>query len=127
MKKTLLFSLLLITLFTACKKDKEATLQSKWTIENVVVKEYFNGSLTNTTTVPGGGSTIDFQSNGSVVITAPGSPTETYPYTMQPGSKVSFDGDTFDIRDLTHSSVILYIRDDYAAGEYDETFINLRK
>ena len=34
------------------------------------------------------GGTIDFQNNGTVVITIPGDPVETYAYTIKPDSKV---------------------------------------
>lgn len=118
--------MIVMVLLSACKKDKDASLQNKWTMENVVIKEYINSTLTNTTTIPGGGATLDFQSNGNVVVTQPGS-TETYPYTLQPGSKVEFDGDIYEIRNLTHSGVTLFTREDYSPGEYDEVFINLKK
>jgi hypothetical protein len=128
MKKTLVFSLIVMTLLVACKKDKEeASLQSKWTIDNFIGKEYLNGALANTTTIPGGGTTLDFQSNGNVIIATPGSPVESFPYTLQSGSRVEFAGDIYEIRDLTGSGVTLFIREDYAPGDYDETFINLKK
>ena len=126
MKKTLVLSMIVMFLFAACKKDKEATLKAKWTIENAVTKEYVNGSLTNTMTIPGGGTTVDFQDNGNVVITSPGQPVESYPYTIS-GSRVDFDGDSWEVKSLTLSSVTLYIREDYAPGEYDEISINLKR
>lgn len=128
MKKTLVLSLMAMILLTACKKDPpEASLKNKWTIENSVAKEYVNGTITNTTTIPGGGATLDFQDNGNVVITVPGYPAESYPYTMKPDSKVEFDGDIYEIRNLTNSNVTLYLRYDYSPGEYDEYFLNLKK
>ena len=127
MKKTLVFSMIIMILFTACKKKEDPSLQTKWTLENAVYKEYLNATLVNTVTIPGGGTTLDFQNNGNVVITASGSTVETYPYTLQSGSKVSFDGDIYEVRDLTLSSVTLYIREDYAPGEYDETLLNLKR
>ena len=128
MKKTLAFSFIVMILLIACKKDPpEASLKSKWILENAVSKEYVNGTLMNTTTIPGSGATLDFQDNGNVVITYPGSPVESFPYTIKSGSKVEFDGDIYEIRDLTNSTVTLYIRYDYAPGEYDENFLNLKK
>ena len=126
MKKTLVLSMIVMFLFAACKKDKEATLKAKWTIENAVTTEYVNGSLTNTMTIPGGGTTVDVQDNGNVVITSPGQPVESYPYTIS-GSRVDFDGDSWEVKSLTLSSVTLYIREDYAPGEYDEISINLKR
>ena len=128
MRKTLVFSLIVMGLLVACKKDKdEVSLQNKWTVDNFIGKEYLNGTLTNTTTLPGGGATLDFQKNGNVIITTPGSPVESFPYILQPGSRVEFGGDNYEIRDLTGSSVTLFLREDYAPGDYDEIFINLKK
>jgi len=128
MKKTLVLSLIVMILLTACTKSKdEISLKGKWTADNAVLKEYVSNTLTSTTTLPGDGTTFDFQVNGNVVITSPGSPVESYPYTIKPDSKVEFDGDTYEIRNLTASIVTLFFRDDYAPGEYDELFINLKR
>jgi hypothetical protein len=130
MKKLLTVSLLTLFVFTACKKDtKPATpsLKGKWTIENFVYKEYIGGALTNTYNDPGAGGTVDFQNNGNVVFTIPGNPVETSPYTIKPDSKVAIDGDIFEVRNLTTSNVTLFIREDYAPGEYDESYINLKR
>jgi hypothetical protein len=127
MKKTLVLSMIVVILLTACNKKVEPSLKNKWTLENSVSKEYVNGTLANTETVPGNGTTLDFQNNGNVVITYPGSPVESFPYLLKPDSKVEFDGDIYEIRNLTNSNVTLYIREDFAPGEYDEIFINLKK
>lgn len=119
----------MFSLFTACnqKDPPEISLQGKWTLDNIVNKEFLGGTLSGTTTIPGNGATIDFQNNGNVVLKKPGSPDETHPYTLKPDSKVEFDGDTYEIRDLTQSRVTLYIRDDYGAGDYDEIYANLKR
>jgi len=130
MKKLLTASLLTLVLFTACKKDPQPaapSLKGKWTIENMLYKEYLGGSLDNTYTEPGAGGTIDFQNNGNVVSTIPGNAVQTSPYTIKPDSKVEIDGDIYEIRNLTATSVTLFIREDYAPGEYDEAYINLKR
>ena len=130
MKKLLTASLLTLVLFTACKKDPQPaapSLKGKWTIENMLYKEYLGGSLDNTYTEPGAGGTIDFQNNGNVVSTIAGNPVQTSPYTIKPDSKVEIDGDIYEIRNLTATSVTLFIREDYAPGEYDESYINLKR
>ena len=128
MKKTLLLSLIATILLVSCKKDKENSIKGKWTVDNEVYKEYVNNALTSTTTSPGGGITVDFQENGNVVITnTGGGPVFSYPYTIKPDSKVEFDGDTYEIRNLTASSVTLFSREDWAPGEYDEYFTNLKR
>ena len=130
MKKLLTASLLTLVLFTACKKDPQPaapSLKGKWTIENMLYKEYVGGSLDNTYTEPGAGGTIDFQNNGNVVSTIAGNAVQTSPYTIKPDSKVEIDGDIYEIRNLTAASVTLFIREDYAPGEYDESYINLKR
>jgi len=130
MKTLLTASLLTLVLFTACKKDPQPaapSLKGKWTIENFVYKEYVGGALTDTYTEPGAGGTIDFQNNGNVVSTIPGNPVATTPYTIKPDSRVEIDGDIYEIRNLTATNVTLFIREDYAPGEYDESFINLKR
>jgi hypothetical protein len=129
MKKILTISLLTLLVLTACKKDKEPapSLNGLWTIQSIVTKEYMSGALNDTYTDDGAGRTMDFQGNGNVIITLPGSPSETYSYTMKPGSKVDIDGDTYEVRNLTVSNVTLFLRVDYAPGEYDEISVNLKR
>lgn len=132
MKKYIIFSLIIIGLFSACSKDDDnsnpaPSLTGKWNVENVLIMSYENGVLQNTNTTLGNGATFDFQNNGNLVIAIPGSPAESYPYTIQTGNKVVFDGETFEIRNLTNTSVTLFMREDYAQGEYDELSINLKR
>ena len=128
MKKLLAFSLLGMVLFTACKKDPavEPSLTGKWNVETIVTKEYQNAVLINTNTEPGAGFKYDFQTSGSLLISSflNGS---THPYSILANSKVEIDGDIFEIRNLTASQVTLFFRQDYAPGEYDDLFINLKR
>ncbi len=130
MKQKLVLGLFLIILLAACKKDKdenEVSLNGKWTAENFILKVYENGVLIDTETEPGDGTTLDFQNNGNLVISSPGTGVESLPYAIKPDSKVEIDGDIYEIRNLTGSKVTLYLREDYAPGEYDETLINLKR
>lgn len=130
MKKNLLFTLIVMTLLAACDKDKEEpaiSLQGQWTVENTIVKEYANGTLTNTETIPADGTKIDFQAGGNLVVSEPGSPDESTPYSIKAGSKVEFYGETYEIRNLTATNVTLFIRRDLTLNEYNEVFINLKR
>ena len=128
MKKLLAISFIGIALFTTCKKDPavEPSLTGKWNVETIVTKEYQNSAIVNTNTEQGNGFKYDFQTNGSLLISSflNGS---THPYSILPNSKVEIDGDIFEIRNLTASQVTLFIHEDYAPGEYDELFINLKR
>ena len=128
MKRVLFLSILAITLFASCKKDsedEETSIKGKWTVQNIITKEYVNNVLTTTDDEPGEGTTLDFQENGDVIITNP-SGTKTFPYTLT-GSNISFEGDTHQIRDLSKTAVTLYLKEDFGGGYYYEFFINLKR
>jgi len=131
MKHVIVSLLAFVILFSSCdKKDKPeptVSLAGKWKLESTVYKEYVNNALQSTTTAPADGTTFDFQSNGNVVITHPGNVIESFTYTILPNSKVKIEDDTFDIKNLLAATVSLYIRQDYAAGEYDEVMVNLKR
>ncbi len=117
-------------LLAGCKQDKvdsEVSLKGKWTIQNTIINEYVNGRLEDRYSEPGDGTTLDFRENGKVVIAAPGLAVESLPYIIRPNSKVEIDGDVYEIRDLARATVKLFIRQDYAAGEYDEVLLNLKR
>ncbi|QNA45067.1 hypothetical protein [Lacibacter sediminis] len=129
MKRTLLLSLVVVLILSACKKKNEEviiSLQGKWTAESDVYKEYNNSTLTSTYTYTYEKTTFDFQSNNNLLIKDEYG-TETLPYTIQNGTTVTFAGDTYEIKNLTAKSVVLYYREEYAPGEYMEYFINLKK
>jgi len=128
MKKLLAISLMGMFLFTACEKNPpvEASLTGKWNVETAVTKEYQNAVLINTTTEPGNGYKYDFQTNGSLLISNIVN-ANSFPYSIMANSKVKIDGEIFEIRNLTASQVTLFIREDYAPGEYDELFLNLKR
>jgi hypothetical protein len=107
--------------------DNASGLRGLWNMDSRVSKEYSNGSLTNSTTEPADGSTWDFQDGGILIITRPGSNPETHGYAVQQGNKVNIDGYVVDIQNLTATSVTLYLRHDFASGDYDEVFTNLKR
>ena len=128
MKRNLLLSLFAIILLAACKKDnaKDPTLVAKWTLVNTVYKVYIGGSMVYSDDTPGNGTTVDFQSNGTVVAKDAGGSSTSTNYTIT-GSTVTIDGDTYEIKDLTHSNVTLHRREDGGGGDYDDETINLKK
>lgn len=130
MKKTLLLSLVMVITLAACKKDKvkevtEISLKGKWTVQSTLIKHIDNNVLVDNITVPGNAATIDFQTNGSAVMTHDGV-VESHPYNIQ-GSKVDIEGDTYEIRNLTASSVSLFLRDEYSPTEYVEFLQDLSR
>ena len=130
MKRTLLLSLVVVFILSACKKKNEEvviSLKGKWKAENSIYKEFDNSILIYTYTEPFDRTTFDFQNNGNLVI-SDDSGYETYPYTLQNNTSVQFAGDTYEIKNLTATSVSLYYRSEFGPdGDYMEYFINLKK
>ena len=131
MKKTLLLSLVVIITLAACKKDQvkevtEISLKGKWTVQSTLIKHFDNNALVDSYTIPGNAATIDFQANGTAVMTHDGV-VESHPYNIQPGSKVEIEGDIYEIRNLTTSGVTLFLRDEYSPSEYVEFLQDLNR
>jgi hypothetical protein len=125
--KKLFYLLIIAATLASCKKDKDPSLEGKWSIATVTITEYANGVPTSTDTHSGDGRTIDFQSNGNAVASYNGT-TDTYPYTMKPDNKVEFDGDIYEIRNLENNSVTLYTRDNWGAPTYyDDILIQMTR
>ena len=124
-----MLSLIVLILLSACKKKNEdvvISLKGKWTAENMTYKYYDNNVLISTYSDPATGTTLDFQDNGILVITDP-SGIESFPYSIKPGSKVEFDGGIYEIRNLTGTTVTLFVREDIPPGLYLELYINLKR
>ncbi len=117
-----------LVLLVSCKKDDaETSILGRWTVESIAVKEYLNNNLDDSYTEPGFGTTIEFFNNGTVVTTVPGSTPETNTYSLQSGSKVEIDGETYDIKVLTKNDLQLFGREDYGPGEYTEVTLNMER
>jgi hypothetical protein len=127
MRKILVLALLAMSVITSCKKDKkDISLEGKWNVDAYTVNYYDDYILEETETVPGDGSTFDFQTNGQLVVFQDGA-TESQPYNILPDSKVVVAGDTLEIRNLTASTVTLYFQDAFSASEYAEIIIDLKR
>lgn len=129
MKHKILLALTAIIMLAACKKDKhdDVTIMGKWTVDNTVEKEYQNGTLTSTETLPGGGATIDFQDNGHAVTKDPTGAIESVLFTVKPNNKIEIDGEEYEIRNLTSSTVQLYLKDVITPTYYYEVYISLKR
>ena len=133
MQKILLLTLIAMTIFTSCKKDKAPSLEGKWNVENVTVNYYVNYVFVQGETTPFEGGTFDFQTNGKVVTSQidpsfGDTVTATQPYTILPDSKVNIGGDIMEIRNLTASSVTLYSKEEVnSPGEYIVLLFNLKR
>jgi ABC-type oligopeptide transport system substrate-binding subunit len=131
MKKVLFtVSVILLALISSsCKKDKETTaqkLQHNWTIVSEVDNSHdASGDNINTITAASG-DYVNFSSNGTVTSQFNGF-TSTAAYSLISDTQISIDGETFTIKVLSGSQLVLYIKDDTSATEYDETTLNLKR
>ena len=108
MQKILLLTLIAMTIFTSCKKDKDPSLEGKWIFESLTSNYYVDNVFDHGETTPWEGGTFDFQTNGKLVTSQidpslGDTVTATQPYTILPDSKVSIGRDTMEIRNLTAS------------------------
>jgi hypothetical protein len=143
MKRTLLLSLVVVLILSACKKKNEdnftsmrqgamsldegiKTLKGKWIAENTLYNEYDNSILIHTYKEPFDRTQMDFQDNGNLVITNQFG-IRTLPYIIQNDATVEFDGKSYEIRDLTATSVILITRVDIGSGSFIEHCISLKR
>ena len=125
MKLLTSISLLLLVLFSSCKKDKEVTIQGNWNGQSMVSKYYVNNVLDNTETESLAGLSVNFKSDGTVVSTENGT-SETFSYTHS-GNTLTLDGEVWTVQVLNETNLTLYLKTTYAPGEYDETTISFTR
>jgi outer membrane lipoprotein-sorting protein len=133
MKKILLLLIMIVSLFSACKKkDVEKTTTEKvlgiWKINNIVYKEIYNGTTNNSSYNGIVTDVMDFRADGKIYWNFSGVK-DTSVYSILSDSKLQFDGDQFDIRTLTDNQMSLYNKDistSNPANTFESTY-NLSK
>ena len=118
--------MLSLVLMTSCKKDNETKITGTWDLETVTTKYYESGALVDTEVESGVGTTLNFKSDGELVITTPIG-TQSFDYTVD-GDEITIDGETAEIRTLTSSSLVIYSKEVWGGpGDYDEITMELSK
>lgn len=125
-----------ISFVFACKKkvdknnDNSATiekLQSRWTFLNYTTNNYYSNSDHLNTISGTAGDYLEFVSGGRLYLRLL-SFTDTSTYSVISNNRIVFDNtDTFDIKTLTESQLVLYNKKVYPKGEYQEQTYNLQK
>ena len=139
MKKGILILMAGAVIFTSCKKSNDSTaattqqkITAKWGVASTIDKEFHFG-VTNTINYTGlAADYVDFRNDGKVYTYINSSYGDTAVYTILDDSHVRFfypthsDADTFEIKTLTESSLVLYSKQVLGA-DYTETTANLKK
>ena len=133
MKKVFLCTtaiILIASVFTSCKKDKAQTttqkVQHNWTLVSVVDNSHDANGDNIDTTAAVSGDFMNFSSNGTVSLQVGGQP-GTVSYSMVSDTQLLFATETFTIKTLTDTQLVLYIKDAISATDYDEETINLQR
>ena len=133
MKKVLFLMIACTALFTACKKDKEKTTAEKvlgrWKVTNTVENEFYNNTAHITTQAGIASDYVDFREDGKVYSKDGNDPEYVSAYTITGDDKITFDGETYDIKTLTDNQFVLYNKYVYpnTPSNYDEITYNLYK
>jgi hypothetical protein len=132
--KKIIHSLFIITLiaflFSACKKkDVKITtaekVQGTWQLQSDIYHE-FVGGVDHSDTTAGINGTIEFRNDGKVYSNNQGEK-DTTVYTLSGDTHIIIDKDqTYDIKELTSNSFVLYTKEVQGA-DYTEETISLKK
>lgn len=131
MKKVFVFTtaiILLASVFSSCKKDKQSTaqkLQHNWTIVSEIDNFHDASGDDITTTVGVQGDFINFNANGTITSQFDGS-SDSGIYVLISDSQISINGQTLTINTLTDSQFVLYAKEG-TATQYTEITINLTR
>lgn len=120
---------LLSLVFFSCKKAKETTsqkLKHKWTIVSEVDNSHDSGGDDINTSVGIAGDFLNFNANGTVTSQFEGS-ADTSTYSLISDTEISISGETFTIKTLSDTQLVLYVRNTISATDYDESTVNLKR
>ena len=120
---------LLGMLSLSCKKAKETTaqkLQHKWTIISEVDNSHDSGGDNIDTSVGVPGDFLNFNANGTVASQFEGA-ADNVSYSLISDTEISISGETFTIKTLNDTQLVLYIKNVVSATDYDESTINLKR
>ena len=132
--KKIIHSFLIITLiaflFSACKKkDVKLTtaekVQGTWQLQTDIYHEFVSG-VDHSDTTTALNATLEFSNDGKVYSVYQGQK-DTTTYTLSGDTQIIIDLDqTYEIKTLTSSSLVLYNKEIQGADYYEET-ISLKK
>jgi hypothetical protein len=131
MKKFILLSTLATLFAVACNKKDSApeapSLIHKWSLVNSHYLEMDNGTVMEDDNYIGTPADyVEFKSDNKFYSLV-GGQKDTVDYQLLPNNKVTIDGETYTIQELTMNSGKLYQKNSLSADTYDEVTINLKR
>ena len=133
MKKVLLFTtaiILMASVFSSCKKNKSETtsqkVQHNWTLVSIIDNSHDASGDNIVTTAAVSGDFMNFNTNGTATFQIDATP-GTSSYSIVSDTQILLATETFTIKTLTSTQLVLYIKDVISATDYDEETINLKR
>jgi hypothetical protein len=119
--------------FFGCQKDGVdnseliGKLNGKWTFVNYITNEYYSSSNHVNTLTADPGDFIQFTADQKVYLRLFSS-TDTSRYTIAPTNRIVMDyNDTFDIKSITETQLVLYSKKISSVDSYYEQTYNLQR
>jgi hypothetical protein len=133
MKKVFLFTtamVLLAAVFSSCKKNKTETttqkLQHNWTLVSIIDNSHDASGDDIVTTTATAGDFMNFNANGTATFQFDATP-GTVSYSIISDTEILLATETFTVKTLTNTQLVLYVKDVISATDYDEETINLKR
>jgi hypothetical protein len=135
MKKLLFVAFAAIALFSACKKKDVVVAKTtaekvlgKWNLSSYVDNSYYSSQNHLTTYTGLAGDYTDFRADGKAYSLFQNS-RDTVAYNVASDTKITVDGESYDIKTLTDNQFILYTKSLSPSNpaNYYETTVNLAK
>jgi hypothetical protein len=130
---TTIAACLLIFSLASCKKEQpviEKTPQQKivgkWMIETVMENDHYSGSDHITTENGTSADFMDFHADGMVATSFQGM-TDYVDYKFPSATMIVIDGDAFEVKTFTDNKFVMYVKENYGGGDFDEFTVTLKR
>jgi hypothetical protein len=129
---SLLAASFLLLFVTACKKEPvvektpKERMTGKWLFETVTGNDHYSGSDHFTTATGTASDFMDFRADGIVQTSFSGN-INYVDYSFPSATVIIVDGDAFDIKTFTQNQFVMYRKQNYGGGDYDEVTVSLKR
>jgi hypothetical protein len=134
MKKIFISTSIILLMLIACKKDETVTaltamqkIQGKWTLETMATNDHYAGADHQYIDHGTAADIFDFRNDGKIYFHMMGSH-DTIPYSLQGETKITINNtETYDIKTLSTTSLVIYKRDPFNSTDYYEETITWKR